>query len=130
MVKAIWNDTVIAESDETVVVEGNHDFPPDSLATGHIRESATQSACPWKGMARLLHDRCWRPGKCGCRLVLPEPEAGSLQDRREGRILAGRQGRNLSPSLCRNATVKTGPTLPPMAAVTPPWILIGGSAPS
>jgi uncharacterized protein (DUF427 family) len=55
MVKATWNDKVIAESDETVVVEGNHYFPPDSLAMGHIRKSDTQSACPWKGM--LLHDR-------------------------------------------------------------------------
>jgi uncharacterized protein (DUF427 family) len=51
MVKAIWNDTVIAESDETVVVEGNHYFPPDSLAMGHIRKSDTSSVCPWKGMA-------------------------------------------------------------------------------
>jgi len=52
MVKAIWNDTVIAESDETVIVEGNHYFPSDSLAMGHIRESGTQSACAWKGQAR------------------------------------------------------------------------------
>ena len=52
MAKAIWNDTVIAESNETVVVEGNHYFPPDSLVIGHLRESGTRSACPWKGTAR------------------------------------------------------------------------------
>jgi len=54
MVKAIWNDTVIAESDETVIVEGNHYFPPGSVAMGRIRESGTQSTCAWKGLARYF----------------------------------------------------------------------------
>lgn len=49
--KAIWNGTVIAESDETVVVEGNHYFPPGSLRREHVRESAHTSVCPWKGTA-------------------------------------------------------------------------------
>jgi uncharacterized protein (DUF427 family) len=52
MMKAIWNDTVIAESDETEIVEGNHYFPPDSLVMLHFRESGTKSVCPWKGVAQ------------------------------------------------------------------------------
>ncbi|PYM17942.1 MAG: hypothetical protein DMD81_07605 [Candidatus Rokuibacteriota bacterium] len=49
--KAMWRDTVLAESDKTLVVEGNHYFPPDSLQRAHVRESATHSTCPWKGEA-------------------------------------------------------------------------------
>ncbi len=49
--KAIWKDTVIAESDETVVVEGNHYFPAESVANGLLQDSDTTSVCPWKGTA-------------------------------------------------------------------------------
>jgi len=49
--KAIWNNTVIAESDDTVVVENNHYFPADSIKTEHFKSSETQSNCPWKGVA-------------------------------------------------------------------------------
>jgi uncharacterized protein (DUF427 family) len=49
--KAIWKDTVIAESDDTVVVEGNHYFPPDSVAQEILQGSDTTSVCPWKGTA-------------------------------------------------------------------------------
>lgn len=49
--KAIWNDAVLAESDDTVVVEGNHYFPPESLRREHFRESSTHTTCHWKGVA-------------------------------------------------------------------------------
>ncbi len=49
--KAIWNDQVIAESDDTVVVEGNHYFPADSINKEFFKESDTHSVCPWKGQA-------------------------------------------------------------------------------
>ena len=49
--KAIWKDTVIAESDSTVVVEGNHYFPPASVKKEHLRPSDTHTTCPWKGLA-------------------------------------------------------------------------------
>jgi uncharacterized protein (DUF427 family) len=52
MPKAIWNDVVIAQSDQTVVVEGNRYFPAEALSQEHFRESATTSVCPWKGMAK------------------------------------------------------------------------------
>jgi uncharacterized protein (DUF427 family) len=51
MVRAIWNDTVIAESDTTVVVEGNHYFPMADVRDEHLTESSTTSVCPWKGTA-------------------------------------------------------------------------------
>jgi uncharacterized protein (DUF427 family) len=50
-VKATWNGQVIAESDDTVVVEGNHYFPADSVSTEHVRESDTNTRCVWKGTA-------------------------------------------------------------------------------
>lgn len=49
--KAVWNDTVIAESDETVVVEGNHYFPPHSVRDEHLERSSKHTTCPWKGDA-------------------------------------------------------------------------------
>ena len=49
--KAIWNDEVIAESDETVVVEDNHYFPLDSVNDACLRPSDTTTFCPWKGTA-------------------------------------------------------------------------------
>jgi len=52
MAKAIWNGTIIAESDATVVVEGNHYFPQSSLSADHFSPSETRSVCPWKGEAK------------------------------------------------------------------------------
>lgn len=51
MVKAIWNDTVIAESDNTIVVAGNHYFPRDSVASRYLMDGEMYSVCPWKGEA-------------------------------------------------------------------------------
>src|SRR3954452_17784858 len=51
MVKASWNGATIAESDDIVVVEGNHYFPRDSVDASVLRESMTASICPWKGIA-------------------------------------------------------------------------------
>ena len=49
--KATWRGKVIAESDDTVVVEGNHYFPSDAINREHFRESAKHTTCPWKGVA-------------------------------------------------------------------------------
>jgi uncharacterized protein (DUF427 family) len=49
--KATWKGEVLAESDDTVVIEGNQYFPPESVKREHFRESATHSTCPWKGEA-------------------------------------------------------------------------------
>jgi uncharacterized protein (DUF427 family) len=49
--KAIWNNTILAESDKTIVIENNHYFPPDSINKMYFRESNTHTHCPWKGEA-------------------------------------------------------------------------------
>lgn len=49
--KATWKDTVIAESNDTVVVEGNHYFPIESVKPGLLEPTTTTSICPWKGTA-------------------------------------------------------------------------------
>jgi uncharacterized protein (DUF427 family) len=49
--KAIWNDTVIAESDETIIVEGNHYFPPNSINQNYFQSTNYHTTCPWKGNA-------------------------------------------------------------------------------
>jgi uncharacterized protein (DUF427 family) len=50
-IKAVWNGEVIAESDNTVVVEGNHYFPLESVRAEVLQASPTHSTCPWKGEA-------------------------------------------------------------------------------
>lgn len=53
--KAIWKDAVIAESDDTVVVEGNHYFPVESVDRDLLQDSDTTTKCPWKGTANYYH---------------------------------------------------------------------------
>jgi uncharacterized protein (DUF427 family) len=52
--KAIWNGTVVAESDDTVVVEGNHYFPRSALDDAYVLPSNTKTMCSWKGQASYL----------------------------------------------------------------------------
>jgi len=49
--KAIWNHTVIAESDDIVIIEGNYYFPPDAVNHAFLRASSTHTLCSWKGKA-------------------------------------------------------------------------------
>jgi len=49
--KAIWNGTTLADSDQCVVVEGNQYFPPDAVNRAYFQESDTHTTCPWKGIA-------------------------------------------------------------------------------
>ena len=51
MVQAVWNGVVIAESDRTVQLEGNHYFPRASVKAEYLIDSPTRSTCPWKGVA-------------------------------------------------------------------------------
>ena len=53
--KAIWNGKVIAESDDTVVIEGNHYFPADAINKEFFKDSDHHSTCPWKGEASYYH---------------------------------------------------------------------------
>lgn len=55
MAIAIWNGVTLAESNATVLVEGNHYFPPDSLRREYLRDSDHRTTCPWKGEAGYFH---------------------------------------------------------------------------
>ncbi|MGI8664650.1 MAG: DUF427 domain-containing protein [Jatrophihabitans sp.] len=81
--RAIWNGTVIAESDETVVVENNHYFPLDSVRPDVLRASELTSVCPWKGTAsyysievdgQVNPDAAWYYPQ-------PKPAASEITDR-------------------------------------------------
>ncbi|MDB5245512.1 MAG: hypothetical protein JWN90_617 [Parcubacteria group bacterium] len=77
--KATWNNKVIAESEETIEIEGNQYFPPASVNREYLEESATTSVCPWKGLAHYYtivvdgernEDAAW---------YYPEPKDGSVE---------------------------------------------------
>lgn len=51
MAQATWQGVVLAQSDETIEIEGNQYFPPDSVDRQYLEDSATHSTCPWKGDA-------------------------------------------------------------------------------
>lgn len=81
--RAVWNGTVIAESEDTVVVEGNHYFPAASVDASVLRPSDTRTVCPWKGTAsywtlevdgRTNADAAWYYPD-------PKPQAEQIRDR-------------------------------------------------
>ncbi|GAA5028044.1 DUF427 domain-containing protein [Actinopolymorpha pittospori] len=49
--RTVWNGVVLAETDRTIAVEGNHYFPPESLHLEYVTKSRSHSPCPWKGIA-------------------------------------------------------------------------------
>ena len=53
--KAIWNGATLADSEDTVVLEGNHYFPPESLNRDHVVFSNHRTSCPWKGQAHYYN---------------------------------------------------------------------------
>ncbi len=53
--KATWNGQIIAESDNTVVIEGTHYFPPESIKEEFLSDSSKNTTCPWKGVASYYH---------------------------------------------------------------------------
>ena len=81
--KAIWNDHVIAESDDTLVVEGNHYFPASSLNRELLTESDTTSFCPWKGTAHYYNVVVEGQTNADSVWYYPEPKeaAAKIRDR-------------------------------------------------
>jgi uncharacterized protein (DUF427 family) len=79
MTRAVWNDAVIAESDKTIVVEGNHYFPTESVHREYLEESDDQTTCAWKGIA------CYYDLKVGDKInknaawYYPEPKDAAMQ---------------------------------------------------
>ncbi|HEX3622303.1 MAG TPA: DUF427 domain-containing protein [Acidimicrobiales bacterium] len=82
-VRAIWNDTVLAESDGTVVVEGNHYFPPDSVRWEHLEKVDGTTVCPWKGTASYYDVVVDGRRNDGAAWYYPDPKeaAAEIKDR-------------------------------------------------
>ena len=53
--KATWENQILADSNQTIVVEGNHYFPPESIKKECFKSSDTRTTCPWKGLASYYH---------------------------------------------------------------------------
>jgi uncharacterized protein (DUF427 family) len=82
MARAIWNDTVIAESTDTVMVEGNHYFPPSAVLPEHLRANSDTSVCPWKGTASYYDVVVGDDVNPGAAWYYPQPQdaAANIKD--------------------------------------------------
>lgn len=78
-VRATWNGAVIAESDDTVIVEGNHYFPPDSVRQEHVEPSDKRSTCPWKGEASYYDVVAAGERNAGAAWYYPQPKEAAAQ---------------------------------------------------
>ena len=79
MVKATWNGAVIAESDDTVVVEGNHYFPRAAVDPAVLSDSTTTSVCPWKGTAHYHNITVNGATNADAAWYYPEPKDAAAQ---------------------------------------------------
>jgi uncharacterized protein (DUF427 family) len=79
MAKAIWEGAVLAESPRTVVVEGNHYFPPDSVDKKYLRPSSETSVCPWKGKASYYDLEVDGKTNPGAAWFYPEPKEAAKE---------------------------------------------------
>jgi uncharacterized protein (DUF427 family) len=75
--KAIWEDTVLAESDKTLVVENNHYFPPDSIKREYFSPSDKHTTCHWKGIAGYYHVQVGDKVNQDAAWYYPEPKAAA-----------------------------------------------------
>jgi uncharacterized protein (DUF427 family) len=80
--RAVWNGAVLADSDKTIVVEGNHYFPPNSVNREYLQESNAHTTCSWKGQAsyysvkvdgQVNRDAAWYYSD-------PKPAAAQIKD--------------------------------------------------
>ncbi len=81
MVKAIWNGAVLAESNDTIVVEGNHYFPPSALNPQYLVESHRHTSCPWKGTASYYDVVVEGKVNAAAAWFYPEPKEAAQQIR-------------------------------------------------
>ena len=83
MPKAVWNGAVIADSDDTIVVEGNHYFPRASIDEAYFVESEAHTVCPWKGVASYFDVVVEGETNRGAAWYYPNPKAAAadIKDR-------------------------------------------------
>ncbi|MEQ8424033.1 MAG: DUF427 domain-containing protein [Cyclobacteriaceae bacterium] len=81
--KAIWNEKVLAESDDTVVIEGNHYFPADSIKKEFFLASSSNTVCPWKGTASYYNVKVDGKDNPDAAWYYPEPKEAAkvIKDR-------------------------------------------------
>lgn len=72
--KATWENQILADSNQTIVVEGNHYFPPDSIIKECFRSSDTRTTCPWKGLASYYHLQVGEKVNQDAAWFYPEPK--------------------------------------------------------
>ena len=77
--KAIWNNTVIAESDQTRIVENNHYFPEDSVHKEFLKPSDTHTICPWKGKASYYTIEAGGKTNTDAAWFYPEPKEAAKE---------------------------------------------------
>ena len=79
--RAVWNDKVIAESNDTVVVEGNHYFPRASVDSSVLVDSSTHTTCPWKGEASYFSLEVDGKTNSDAAWFYPEPKSAAAEIR-------------------------------------------------
>jgi uncharacterized protein (DUF427 family) len=79
MATATWNGEIIAKSDDTVIVEGNHYFPLGSVTSGVLVESPTTSVCPWKGTASYYSVKVGEQTNTDAAWYYPTPKDAAKQ---------------------------------------------------
>lgn len=77
--KAIWNGQVIAESDQTISLEGNHYFPAEAVRREFLEPSDTHTTCPWKGVASYYHVKVDNQINRDAAWYYPEPSEAAKQ---------------------------------------------------
>ncbi len=77
--KAIWNNVVLAESDETIEIEGNHYFPADSINKEYFQPSATNTVCGWKDTASYYDIAAGSARNEDAAWFYPEPKAAAKE---------------------------------------------------
>jgi uncharacterized protein (DUF427 family) len=82
--KALWNNAVLAQSDNTIVVERSHYFPPDSINREYFRESNTHTTCPWKGQASYYDVVVGGEANKDAAWYYPEPKEAAKQIKNYG----------------------------------------------
>ena len=79
MAKAIWEGAVLAESNQTIEVEGNQYFPPNAITKEYFKPSATHSVCPWKGTASYYNIEVNGKSNRDAAWFYPEPKPAAGQ---------------------------------------------------
>ena len=79
MAKAIWENTVLAESNRTIEVEGNQYFPPDAIKGEYFKPSSRHTTCPWKGLASYYDLEVNGKQNAGAAWYYPEPKPAASQ---------------------------------------------------